>query len=148
MGYDFDPVDVPAKDSTDDAMMRDVAGKKDDTAQTTVGTTRSLMAYLKGVLNQIATVIAKTDLLNSAVGTSTLNDANVSDTIVPSSLPMISLSKSKSAFRERSVLWRTTRSHRTARIQQSTQDQEPDRRQKRDVSTSLTFLCMLVSKCF
>ncbi|MCK4527324.1 hypothetical protein KAW18_08120 [candidate division WOR-3 bacterium] len=32
-------------------------------------------------------VKAKTDLLNSASGTSTLNDANVSDTIVPSSLP-------------------------------------------------------------
>ena len=32
-------------------------------------------------------VKAKTDLLNSTSGSSTLNDANVSDTIVPSSLP-------------------------------------------------------------
>ena len=35
----------------------------------------------------IAAIIAKTDLLNSASGSGTLNDANGSDTIVPSSLP-------------------------------------------------------------
>ena len=34
-----------------------------------------------------ATIIAKTDLINSASGSSTLNDANPSDTIIPSSLP-------------------------------------------------------------
>lgn len=50
MGYDFDPVNVPAADSTDDVMMRDVVGKKDDTARTAVGTTRSIISYLKGVL--------------------------------------------------------------------------------------------------
>lgn len=35
----------------------------------------------------IVAIIAKTDLLNSASGSGTLNDANGSDTIVPSSLP-------------------------------------------------------------
>jgi len=40
-------VDVPAKDSTADVQMSDVVGKKDDTAVTTVGTEKSLMAYLK-----------------------------------------------------------------------------------------------------
>lgn len=40
-----------------------------------------------GRLVNIDAVKDKTDLLNSAAGTSTLNDANVSDTIVPPSLP-------------------------------------------------------------
>lgn len=35
----------------------------------------------------LAVIQAKTDLLNSAVGTSTLNDANTSDAIVPAALP-------------------------------------------------------------
>jgi hypothetical protein len=35
----------------------------------------------------IDAILAKTDLLNSALGSSTLNDANPSDTIVPSALP-------------------------------------------------------------
>jgi hypothetical protein len=48
---------VPAKDATTDTNMRDVIGKKDDTAQTTVGTTRSLMAYLKGVVTAVITTI-------------------------------------------------------------------------------------------
>lgn len=34
-----------------------------------------------------AAIIAKTNLMNSAAGSSTLNDANPSDTIIPSSLP-------------------------------------------------------------
>ena len=49
-----DNIGVPAKDATADALARDVVGKKEDDAQTTVGTTRSLMAYLKGTLNEIA----------------------------------------------------------------------------------------------
>lgn len=48
---------VPTADSTADVSVRDVVGRKTDAAQTAVGTTRSLMGYLKGILNQIATLI-------------------------------------------------------------------------------------------
>lgn len=48
--------DVPSKDSTDDAQIRDVVGKKEDDAQTAVGTTRSIIAYIKGLLNQVAKI--------------------------------------------------------------------------------------------
>lgn len=67
MGFDFDAVAVPVKDSPEDIMMRDVAGKKDDTSQTTVGTTRSLMSYIKGVLNQITTVITNLGTVDTVV---------------------------------------------------------------------------------
>ncbi len=43
--------DVPTKDATTDTVMRDVLGKKDDTAVTTVGTTKTVIAYAKGILN-------------------------------------------------------------------------------------------------
>lgn len=47
--------DVPTKDSTDDAQMSDVIGKKEDTARTVDGPTRSLVSYAKGSLDlQIA----------------------------------------------------------------------------------------------
>ncbi len=42
---------VPAQDTTDDATVSDVAGKKDDAAVETTGTTKSLMAYAKGGLD-------------------------------------------------------------------------------------------------
>ena len=48
---------VPPADAVTDTSMRDVVGKKDDTANTTVGTTSSLMRYVKALLNQMATVI-------------------------------------------------------------------------------------------
>ena len=54
---------VPAKDATTDTQARDVIGKKDDTAQTTVGTTRSIIAYVKGLLNQVADVKGDTTTL-------------------------------------------------------------------------------------
>lgn len=50
---------VPSADSTANVLVRDVAGNKTDVARTTVGTTRSLMSYLKGVLNQIAILVAR-----------------------------------------------------------------------------------------
>lgn len=43
--------DVPPVDAVTDATMRDVVGKKNDAAVVTVGTEKSLMAYLKGALN-------------------------------------------------------------------------------------------------
>ena len=54
---------VPTKDADTDTYMRDVVGKKDDTAVTTVGTTKTIIAYAKGVINQVATII--TNLGNS-----------------------------------------------------------------------------------
>lgn len=46
---------VRTADATTDAYMRDVIGRKTDTSNTTVGTTSSLMRYVKGLLNQMAT---------------------------------------------------------------------------------------------
>lgn len=45
--------DVPTADATTDTTMRDVIGKKNDAAVGAVTTTKSLMAYLKGVLNAV-----------------------------------------------------------------------------------------------
>jgi len=45
---------VPLPDSTDDLLMRDVVGNKTDTPVTTVGTTKSLMAYIKGIISGAA----------------------------------------------------------------------------------------------
>ncbi|MDO8596417.1 MAG: hypothetical protein Q7R45_07320 [Sulfuricaulis sp.] len=42
---------VPVADATTNALARDVIGIKTDAAVTTVGTTKSLMAYLKGLLS-------------------------------------------------------------------------------------------------
>lgn len=44
----------PAADSTANATVSDVVGSKDDAAQTTVATNRSLQAYSKGLLNRSA----------------------------------------------------------------------------------------------
>lgn len=41
---------VPTADATTDTLTRDVVGRKTDAAITTVGTTKTLMAYLKGLL--------------------------------------------------------------------------------------------------
>lgn len=44
---------VPAADSTSNASVADVVGNKTDAAQATVGTTRSIIAYVKGLLNSV-----------------------------------------------------------------------------------------------
>lgn len=58
---------APTADSTATANVMDVVGHKSDAAVTTVGTTKSLMAYLKGVLGlvdtEVAAIKAKTDNL-------------------------------------------------------------------------------------
>jgi hypothetical protein len=43
--------DVPTADTTDDVVIRDVLGRKTDTANATVGTTSSIMRYTKAILN-------------------------------------------------------------------------------------------------
>ncbi len=45
--------DVPTADATTDAVIRDVIGRKTDTANVTVGTGSSLMRYVKGILGRI-----------------------------------------------------------------------------------------------
>lgn len=52
---DITPVDisVPAADSTDNVAVTDVVGNKTDAAVTAVGTTKSAMAYLKGLLGLV-----------------------------------------------------------------------------------------------
>ena len=52
--------DVPTKDAATDAQMRDVIGKKDDTAVGTVGTDKSVTAYTKGILTDTGTTIPAT----------------------------------------------------------------------------------------
>ncbi len=47
------PLTVPSADSTDNVYERDVVGNKTDAAATTVGTTKSAMAYLKGLLGLV-----------------------------------------------------------------------------------------------
>lgn len=63
---------VPAADAATNAYVRDVAGNKSDAATTTVGTDKSLMAYLKGTINQLAKIWkreAVTTFSNAALGT-------------------------------------------------------------------------------
>ena len=53
----------PAANNTDNDNLNDVVGNKTDAAQTTVGTTRSLMGYLKGVLNTVLAVDTDTEII-------------------------------------------------------------------------------------
>jgi len=55
--------DVPTADAVTDSKIRDVVGRKTDSAQTTVGTTRSIIAYVKGILNQLANATFGLDAL-------------------------------------------------------------------------------------
>lgn len=57
---------VPAANSTNNAVVSDVAGNKQDASVTTVGTTKSLMAYLKGVLTCLGTPVEATMALDIA----------------------------------------------------------------------------------
>lgn len=50
-------LNVPSADSIDNILERDVIGNKTDGAQTTVGTTRSLMGYTKGALTELGEIL-------------------------------------------------------------------------------------------
>ena len=52
---------VPSADATANVLERDVIGNKTDAAQVTVGTTRSLMGYMKGLMNSTQRTIVKSD---------------------------------------------------------------------------------------
>ena len=53
--------DVPAQDATTDSQMRDVVGKKDDTASVVPATTDSLVSYVKGIQASGPMTLTKTD---------------------------------------------------------------------------------------
>ena len=63
--------DVPATDSTNDALSRDVVGKKDDSASITVTDTNSLIAYAKGIINLANAAYAYTALIPASPASST-----------------------------------------------------------------------------
>lgn len=66
--------DVPTADATTDTTMRDVIGKKNDAAVNAVTTTKSVMAYTKGIVNEITVPSAdSTDngFTNDVVGNKT-----------------------------------------------------------------------------
>jgi hypothetical protein len=56
---------IPAADVTANTNIRDVVGNKTDTAVTTVGTTKSLMGYVKGTLDSVVVPTADTTDNNS-----------------------------------------------------------------------------------
>jgi len=76
--------DVPAQDSTDDAQMRDVIGKKDDTAYYTSAVNKSITAYVKALINRVLVATADTadnvsikDLVGNKSDTATFSLSNV-----------------------------------------------------------------------
>jgi hypothetical protein len=58
--------DVATTDGASNALERDVIGAKDDAAVIVVGTTKSAIAYEKGILTQANAIKAKTDLISGA----------------------------------------------------------------------------------
>lgn len=62
--------DVPTADVTTNSQMRDVVGNKTDAAVTAVGTTKTVVAYIKGVLSWIGTITntGGTATLGAAIG--------------------------------------------------------------------------------
>ena len=64
---------APSPDSTDSRFMRDVLGTKSDASVTTVGVIASVVAYVKGLLNQVAAIITSTDEIPSETNAKTWN---------------------------------------------------------------------------
>jgi len=66
---------VPDADVSTNTYSRDVVGNKSDAAVTTVGVVASIVAYIKGILNNLALVKTATDKLAGAatVGSTTAN---------------------------------------------------------------------------
>lgn len=57
----------PAQDDTHNHQINDAVGNKLDTAVIAVGTTKSIMAYCKGLINQLVTAITKIDTVDTVV---------------------------------------------------------------------------------
>lgn len=74
---------VPTADTSTNALERDVVGNKTDAAVNAVGTTKSLMAYLKGLLNEVTVAAANTSangFINDVVGNKTDTAQNAVNT--------------------------------------------------------------------
>ena len=73
--------DVATANATTNTVMSDVVGNKEDTAVTTVGTQKTLMAYLKGILSlipgEVGTTVTGTIIQDSAAGTGTADVVSV-----------------------------------------------------------------------
>ena len=68
--------DVPAADAATNVQARDVIGNKTDAAVTVVGAVASAIAYIKGLLNQVATIIlsvAPTGLGRAQIAATTID---------------------------------------------------------------------------
>jgi hypothetical protein len=76
--------DVPTADVVTNAQMRDVIGNKEDAAVTTVGTTKSVTAYAKGLLNLANTGNGTTFVVSKTVTASAIVAAGVDLTGVSS----------------------------------------------------------------
>lgn len=84
-------MDVPSADAVTNSQFRDVLGNKSDAAQTTVGTTRSVMAYAKGLLNRIGAPAGASIAADiAALGVSTIS-TNVSTVLTRIGTPGTSL---------------------------------------------------------
>ena len=78
---------VPTADVADNVDLVDVVGNKTDAAVTTAGTTKSIMAYIKGLISNVSTVDTvvdgiQTDLSNATDGLGAIKTAV--DTVVDS----------------------------------------------------------------
>jgi len=71
--------DVPAADSANDANIRDVVGKKDDAGVEVVGTTKSLVAYSKGLVQEMAQRNVAMCAQNGATSTTWVDIVNIND---------------------------------------------------------------------
>lgn len=66
--------DVPVADTSTNTVMRDVIGNKTDAAVSVVGTTNSILALAKGIVNEITVAVADTStnaFMNEVVGNKT-----------------------------------------------------------------------------
>lgn len=70
---------VPGADSTDNSDVTDVAGNKTDALIESVGTTKSLTAYLKGMIQELAQRQVPKIAKNWTNGTSYSDIVNISD---------------------------------------------------------------------
>lgn len=76
---------VPAADATANAEVRDVVGNKTDAAVTTVGTNKSLMAYVKGLLGKSVIKSIQYGVVVISTGTSataTITSVNTAKAVV------------------------------------------------------------------
>ena len=64
---------VPTANSTNNDYTRDVVGNKEDAAATTVGTTKSIVTYIKGCVNQLASLVSDMAKIPKSDGSVTFN---------------------------------------------------------------------------